>query len=170
MLDGVEDEAAPRQNAAGPRARNACSLRVLGLRSRSSLRLLDSVCARRGGGGRLERSARGETEAPMLRIHSVAIQCCRSVAVIAREVARHDGDLARQLRRAMASVALNISEGSGSQGRNRNARYFNALGSANEVSTALEVALAFGYMTDVDAELAARLEQIQGTLHRVLRP
>jgi len=43
------------------------------------------------------------------------------------------------MRRAMASVALSISEGCGSQGENRNARYFNALGSAREVGTALEV-------------------------------
>ena len=64
----------------------------------------------------------------MLRIHSVAIQCCKMVGAIADEVARRDGDRANQLRRAMASVALNISEASGSQGKNRNARYFNALG------------------------------------------
>ncbi len=47
VLGGLEDEAAPRQNAAGPRARDACSLRVLGLRARGRfLRLLDSACAR----------------------------------------------------------------------------------------------------------------------------
>ena len=53
----------------------------------------------------------------MLRIQSVAIQCCAEVGRIAELVARKDGALADQLRRAMASVALNISEGSGSQAR-----------------------------------------------------
>jgi len=86
----------------------------------------------------------------MLGIHSDAIQCCAAVGRIVSQVERRDGALANQMRRAIASVALNISEGSGSQGENRNARYFNALGSAREVGTALEVAVAFGYVARVD--------------------
>lgn len=104
----------------------------------------------------------------MLKIHSVAIDCCASVGRLANDVARRDGSLADQMRRAMASVALNISEGSSSQGRNRNARYFNAMGSAAEVSTALEVAKAFGYIGDVDAELVDGLDHIRATLWRIL--
>jgi len=104
----------------------------------------------------------------MLKIHADAIRCCKSVGTIANEVARKDGDLANQLRRAMASVALNISEGSGSQGKNRNARYFNALGSALEVSTALQVAVAFGYVASVDDALFNELNRIRATLYRVL--
>lgn len=105
----------------------------------------------------------------MLLIHSVAIQCCADVGRIAEVVARRDGALADQLRRAMASVALNLSEGSGSQGKNRNARYFNALGSAHEVSTALEVARAFGYVHDLDTQLLDRLDRIRATLWRLLK-
>jgi len=105
----------------------------------------------------------------MLRIHDVAIQCCVDVGRIAGDIARRDGALADQLRRAMASVALNISEGTGSQGRNRHARYFNALGSAQEVDTALRVALAFGYLQEVDAALVDRLDRIRATLYRILR-
>jgi len=104
----------------------------------------------------------------MLRIQAVAIQCCAEVGRIAELVARKDHALADQMRRAMASVALNISEGSGSQGKNRNARYFNALGSAREVRTALEVAVAFGYAREVDARLVAGLDHISGTLYRIL--
>ena len=104
----------------------------------------------------------------MLRIHEDAIRCCKSVGAIANEVARKDGDLANQLRRAMSSAALNISEGSGSQGKNRNARYFNALGSALEVSTALQVAVAFGYVGSVDEALFDELDRIRATLYRVL--
>jgi|GEM_PF-749457 len=97
----------------------------------------------------------------MLRIHSVAIQCCAEVGTIASQVSRKDPALADQMRRAMASVALNISEGCGSQGKNRNARYFNALGSAREIGTALEVAVAFGYVRSVDAALARKLDRIR---------
>jgi len=46
----------------------------------------------------------------MLKIHSVAIQCCAEVGRIASQVARKDAALADQMRRAKASVALNISE------------------------------------------------------------
>ena len=104
----------------------------------------------------------------MLRIHSVAIGCCAEIRVVAEALARKDAALADQLRRAMASVALNIAEGAGSQGKNRNARYFNALGSAREVGSALEVARAFGYVGDVDAGLLAGLDQIRATLYCVL--
>jgi four helix bundle protein len=106
--------------------------------------------------------------AVVLKIHSVAIDCCAAVGRVANDVARQDSSLADQLRRAMASVALNISEGSYSQGRNRNARYFNAMGSAAEVSTALEVAKAFGYGSEVDAKLVDGLDRIRATLWRIL--
>ena len=68
----------------------------------------------------------------------------------------------------MASVALNLAEGAGSQGKNKNARYFNALGSAREVGSALEVAHAFGYVREVDARLVDALDRIRATLYRVL--
>ena len=103
----------------------------------------------------------------MLRIQTVAMECCAEVGRIAEVVARRDGALADQLRRAMASVALNMAEGSGSQGRNRTARYFNALGSAREVGTALEVAQAFGYVRGVDAQLVERLDRIRATLWKL---
>ena len=104
----------------------------------------------------------------MLKIHSVAIGCCAEVRVVAEAVARKDGALADQIRRAMASVALNIAEGAGSQGKNKNARYYNALGSAREVGSALEVAHAFGYVADIDVGLLARLDQIRATLYRLV--
>jgi len=104
----------------------------------------------------------------MLKIHSVAIQCCAAVGPLASRIARRDAALADQLRRAMASVALNISEGAGSQGGNQNARYFNALGSAREVGTALEVAQAFGYVGQIDAALLDRLDRIRATLYRIV--
>jgi 23S rRNA-intervening sequence protein len=54
-------------------------------------------------------------------------------------------------------VSLNLAEGSSSQGRHRNARYDNALGSAKEVRACLHVALAFGYVERVDDVLADEL-------------
>ena len=54
----------------------------------------------------------------MLKITETAIDCCAEVGRIARVVGRHDRSLADQLRRAMASVALNCSEGCGVSGGN----------------------------------------------------
>ena len=76
--------------------------------------------------------------------------------------------LARQLRRAASSVTLNLAEGSGSQGRNRNARYFNALGSAREVRACIHVALAWSYVETVDAQLLDELERVIATLIRLV--
>ena len=104
----------------------------------------------------------------MLRIHDDAIGCCEEVGAIGRQIERRDRSLADQMRRAMASVCLNIAEGCGSQGKNQNARYWNALGSAREVRAALRVARAFRYVDVVDDELLDTLDRICATLYRIV--
>ena len=106
----------------------------------------------------------------MLRIYSVVIECCARVGKIAEVVERKDRGLADQMRRAMSSVALNTAEGAGSQGKNQNARYFTALGSTREVTSALDVAIAFRYIDSVDPKLLDELDRIRATLYRVLHP
>jgi four helix bundle protein len=83
------------------------------------------------------------------------------------EIERRDPSLARQLRRALSSVAWNTSEGSGSQGRNGRARYFNALGSQKESRACIDVAVAWGYIAPLDARLADRMDHITAVLWRV---
>jgi hypothetical protein len=46
----------------------------------------------------------------MLRIYAVVLEVVRGVAPVAKAIERKDGDLARQMRRACSSVALNVSE------------------------------------------------------------
>jgi len=65
-------------------------------------------------------------------------------------------------------VALNISEGMGSRGRLRQARYHTALGSARETLACLEVAEAFGYVAEVDAAIRTRMDRIIGTLVKLV--
>jgi four helix bundle protein len=61
-------------------------------------------------------------------------------------ISRRDGDLANQLRRAAASVPLNLAEGWRRVGRDRLHQFRVAAGSAAEVTACLRVAEAFGYV------------------------
>jgi four helix bundle protein len=105
----------------------------------------------------------------MLRIYEDALVICSHAADVARQLDGKDKDLARQLRRCSSSVALNIAEGSASQGRNKVSRYFNALGSAKETRACLEVAAAMQYTASVDEEVLVSLEKVMGSLHKLTR-
>ena len=144
--------AAPRGTAL--RAASPCSLRVL-----------DPSCAPWRGG----RARARAKEVTMLRIYETARQALRGVGELATRVAKHDADLARQLRRAGTSIVLNIREGSQSQGGNRNARYWNAAGSANEVLGCIDCAEALGYVAQNNTELRASLGAVVGTMVRIVR-
>ena len=100
----------------------------------------------------------------MLRIYTTVINLLQALRPIVSQIEAHDQDLARQLRRAAASIALNTSEGSGSSGGTRRERYRNALGSARETGACLDVALAFGYVDEVDAGLLDALDHVRATL------
>jgi four helix bundle protein len=100
----------------------------------------------------------------MLRIYTAIIDVLRGLRPVIAQIEVHDRDLARQLRRAASSMALNTSEGSGSHGGTRRERYRNALGSARETGSCLDVALAFGYVEEVDAQLLDALDHVRATL------
>jgi len=57
----------------------------------------------------------------MLRIYKVIIKLVALLKAIFDSIAHKDADLARQGRRAAASVALNVAEASGVRGSNRRA-------------------------------------------------
>ena len=105
----------------------------------------------------------------MLKIYDDSLAMLESLSSEIAAIERHDSDLARQLRRAAASITLNIAEGSYARGRNRKALYSVALGSAKEVRACLDVAKAFRYLAAVDESIAARLNVICGVLYRLTR-
>jgi len=105
----------------------------------------------------------------MLRIYPVSIEMVREVRPLSQRIARHGRDHARQLRRAALSVPLNVSEGSGSSGGTRRARYESALGSARETVAALEAAEAIGYINNVPDDVRQRLDHIIGVLVKLTR-
>ena len=58
-------------------------------------------------------------------------------------------------------------EGSGSSAGTRRERYRNALGSARETGSCLDVALAFGYVEQADGRLLDALDKVRATLVKV---
>lgn len=106
----------------------------------------------------------------MLRIYPVVLEVLRSLQPVLQHIERRDRDLARQLRRSSASIALNLAEGMYSRGGNRTARYHSALGSARETLACLEVADAFGYIARDHVALRDSIDHVIATLVRLVAP
>lgn len=105
----------------------------------------------------------------MLRIYSVALEVVRELGVIARDIARHDAGLARQIRRAVTSVPLNLAEGSGEAGGSRTRHYRIALGSMRETLAGVQAAMALGYVSSVDERVLGRIQHVSAVLYKLTR-
>ena len=113
----------------------------------------------------------------MLRIYPVILDCLEQLRGPMAQIdalrdprrgARRDSDLGRQMKRCASSVALNVAEEMYSRGKSRDARYHTALGSAREVLSCLEVAHAMGYVGAPETKQVATLNQIIGTLVKLV--
>jgi len=96
------------------------------------------------------------------------LEAIRALRPILAQIERHDRDLGNQLRRAAASVVLNLAESDGVSGGNRTLRRRTALGSAYEVRSALESAAAFGY-ADGAEDVLALLDRVCALTYRLSR-
>lgn len=105
----------------------------------------------------------------MLRIVDVILEVMKDVAPLVKEIGRHDGELARQLRNALNSAALNVAEGSDQRGARRANHYAIALGSTREAYTAMKAARAWGYVKPLDRDLEGSMNRIIGTLVKVAK-
>lgn len=92
-----------------------------------------------------------------LDVHRIALQAIAELRPLMPRIRKHDRDLANQLRRAASSFALNIGEGAYSDPGTAKARFHTAAGSANETRTALSIAIAWGYVTEAQADAAMKL-------------
>lgn len=106
----------------------------------------------------------------MLLIYPVILSFVEEVARLTPRIAHHDPDLARQIRRASASVALNTSEAMYARGRSRTACYNIALREMRESYAVLEVAMRLGYLPPLGVALEDRIQRILGTLYRLSFP
>ena len=106
----------------------------------------------------------------MLNIYPIVIEFVSELRPLLAQIERKDRDLGKQLRRAAASVALNLGEGMYSRGELRAARYHTALGSMRECHSCLEVAQAFGYVRVFEEAMLARVNRVIGTLVPLVEP
>ena len=106
-----------------------------------------------------------------LRIIDEIVEMIARVHRLSRKVARHDADLAKQMRRAVSSVGLNANEGLYGRGGNRTAKLDVAMCSGREVVMALRIAGAAGYLEpDVAVGAARVVDGIVGGLYRWAHP
>jgi four helix bundle protein len=104
-------------------------------------------------------------------VFEVAVQMVGALRETLLVLGRRDPDLARQVRRAAASVALNIGEGRRRNGKDRIHLWRVAAGSADEVASALRVAEAFGYLERGDVAAALALcDRVLAMLWRLTHP
>ena len=91
-----------------------------------------------------------------------ALDLIRTLAPLCRTLARPDPRLVDQIRRAATSVANNLAEGKARVGRDRRHLARVAYASAAEVAASLQVAVAWGFVTDDDVAAAlAKLDRVR---------
>ncbi len=78
--------------------------------------------------------------------YDLALDLIRNLREPLAVIRRHDAALAKQARDAVNSVALNLSEGSGRNGGDRQHHFAIAFGSLREVGAALDIAAAHGWL------------------------
>lgn len=105
-----------------------------------------------------------------LIVKQLALETITALRPLVRRISQRDRSLAQQLQRAASSIALNIGEAEYSDPGNRRARFHTAAGSAGETRTALEVALAWGYVSEPQASrVLASLDRVVAMLWRLSR-
>jgi four helix bundle protein len=103
--------------------------------------------------------------------YDVSLALIRSLRESLVKIAQHDRNLADQIRRAAASVPLNLREGGGRVGRDRLHLWRVAAGSAEELVAAAQVAEAFGYVDDGElADAAALANRVLAMCWRLTHP
>jgi four helix bundle protein len=105
----------------------------------------------------------------MLRIYETSLQLVRALRPIREQIARHDRELADQLRRAARSVPQHIAEGSFARGRNRGAKYQIGVGECREALACCHVAMSEGIINPLTPEVIALFREVTGTLVNNIR-
>ena len=100
----------------------------------------------------------------MLDIYRTSVDLVRALQPVVSQIARHDPDLARQLRKASMAVPLHISEGSHARGKNRAAKYQIGCSEAREAEACCDCGEAADYIAPVSLEIRRMFRAVIGTL------
>ena len=95
----------------------------------------------------------------MLIAYEVALEVVRELRPLVEQIRKHDNNLAKQLVDAANSTVQNLAEGARHRGGNKRARFDIAHGEANEMKGSLDVAIAWGYISD-DTAARAKLRRL----------
>ncbi|MCO5170109.1 MAG: four helix bundle protein [Planctomycetes bacterium] len=102
---------------------------------------------------------------------TVALELVTAVRGPLERVRAKDTNLADQGRRAAQSIALNVAEGNGRQGRDRGRHFTYAYGSGRELKAVLAIAEADGQVTATDLATARELlDRVLAMLWRLTHP
>lgn len=104
-----------------------------------------------------------------LRCYAMALEVAKRVPGLVRKWPRGTGNLEDQMRRAVISVVLNISEGNARRGAKERARFFAiARASASEVASCIDISEALGLIDDSETSFFNdRLLQIVKMLYKL---
>jgi four helix bundle protein len=106
----------------------------------------------------------------MLRIYPVVLDWLKALRPLIEQIARHDRELAKQLRSSSSSVVLNLGEGMHSRGGHRTNAYGVALREMGESYSALQAAQIHGYIGVLEPAFEAQCRRILGTLVKLALP
>lgn len=108
------------------------------------------------------------SSARRLDVYRLALEVVTDAAALATQLGRVERDYAAQLRRAAASILLNLAEALRRSGRDRGHLLSIALGSAAETQALLDVARALGTVSDESwRSLDSKLDRVCAMLHRL---
>jgi len=103
-----------------------------------------------------------------LDCYQLALELIRLLGPLRGRLGRQDRDLATQLRRASASVPLNLAEAMRRTGADRAHLLTVAMGSASEVGAIVDVAEALGVATPSESRAAQLgLDRLSAMLYRL---
>ena len=101
-------------------------------------------------------------------VYDCSLSLIRTLVPLLQRLVACDAKLADQLRRAAQSVALNIAEANRRTGKDRRNRFRIALGSAAEVASCVDVAVALGYTGEAEhADAYALVDRVRAMTYRL---
>ena len=105
----------------------------------------------------------------MLKIYDVSLRMLSELRPFFEALGGRDRRLEEQARAAGTSVPLNIAEGSAFRNKRRRAHYEIALGSAKELRSVVDTAMALGYVAHVSEIGRDDLEHVIAVLINLSR-